>query len=254
MRIGIILTAGKQTRFLSNNLKCLMPYLDSTVLEENIKTMEKFTDIIYLVTNKDNNKYFENIKFKNNVKILILNKYGLGNGDSLLRSLSMINLINVTQCFLIWSDSIINISDLYSNCIKAFNLKLTIPLQFINNPYLDFKLNKFRRHYIISDVNYDSIINRVGGGYHDFSIFLFNPKLIKFYLQSLYNKHWNDKELKYNNLHNNELKFFDILKDTKINKKLLANAIILNNLNSNNSFNTIEEYENLIKGENKNGK
>ena len=54
MTFGIILAAGKQTRFKSEIPKCIWPYDHmKTILEKNIEVMEDYVDKIYVVLNED---------------------------------------------------------------------------------------------------------------------------------------------------------------------------------------------------------
>ena len=103
MRVGFILTAGKQSRFDSQIPKALSRYNGLSILDINIDIMKHYCDDIYVVCSDINKKYF--YKYK-----IIVTKKNMGCGDTVTKAIDYyINEYkpsNNTECIIQWGDSI----------------------------------------------------------------------------------------------------------------------------------------------------
>lgn len=242
--IGIILSAGKQTRFDSQLPKALMKYnTGDTVLDINIKTMSKFCDVIYIIINKENdNSLYTLIKEKyDNVNLLSITS-GLGDGHAVLKSLESIKYKIGDKVYLIWGDSIQDDERLFVATENAYNNMFTLPLRYEKEPYVQFIVE----YGLVRKVKFKKYEETVGEGYHDYSLFLFNPSIMRDVLERHHNNYWKEEEQTYIS-RNNELVFLDIINEHQ--DKLFPHAVIIDTVGStsNNAYNTIEEYKKIIK-------
>lgn len=242
--IGLILSAGQQTRFDSYLPKSLMKYnLDNTVLDINIKTMSKFCDQIYVVTNKENDNLLYNtiVNKYNNVTQISINS-GLGDGHAVLESLKSIKFKNNDKMFLVWGDSIQDDERLFVATQNAYNNMFTLPLRYEKNPYVQFVVD----YGIVRKVKFKKYNDNIEDGYHDYSLFLFKPTLMLNVLTLHHKKYWKEEEKKYI-YRNNELVFLDVINEYQ--DKLFPYTVIIDTVGSTsmNSYNTIDEYKKIIK-------
>lgn len=253
---GIILAAGKQTRFCTEIPKALHPYKDSNIIKTNIDIMSKYTTDINVITSKTNYDYFIQPQYKipADVKILSIAS-GYGCGDAVLKSLEKI-FNRENRAFLIWGDSIQTNSDLYEICYDNFNdCDMLIPVVKEDSPYVKIITDD---NDIVIDVQYSKYSGKLSAGFHDLSFFMFNLINTKNILNDMKNLLWNKYYEKYNNTNcflpyrNNELIFLDIILYTNLFKnryKIKAVDVTDYNIKS-RSFNSVEEYNEIIKGEN----
>lgn len=242
--IGMVLSAGKQTRFGSQLPKALMKYnTTDTVLDINIKTMSKFCDIIYIIINKENdNSLYKPIKEKyNNIQLVSINS-GLGDGHAVLESLKSIKYNLRDKIYLIWGDSIQDDERLFVATENAYNNMFTLPLRYEKEPYVQFVVE----YGLVRKVKFRKYEETTEEGYHDYSLFLFNPNVMREVLELHHKKYWKEEEQKYIN-RNNELVFLDIINEHQ--DKLFPHAVIIDTVGSTsvNAYNTIEEYKKIIK-------
>lgn len=239
MRYGIILAAGNQSRFSSDIPKALGMLNGKCLLDINIEHMSRYVDEVYLVTSTSNNFFFED--FKDKVNILTIES-GFGCGDAVLKSLSLLDLQKDDSVFLIWGDSVQNNNILYEECLNNYNNFFIIPLEYQNNPYVDFILSNNK----VKNILFTKYGNIITEGHHDYSLFYFNGLYVKSFLVQLYNKYFNIQQNSYSVPNRkNELLFLDLF---NLDLNIDAEVVIIENVSSNNSFNTIDELNKLNKG------
>ena len=197
--IGIILSAGFQTRFDSIMPKTLMMYDDhQTILEKNIDTMLNFCDIIYVVINvKSLSESYEFIVNKYiGVKLISINS-GLGDGHAVLQSLRYINRISTflpnDRVFLVWGDSIQDEKSLFKSTLNSYNESFTLPVKYESDPYVQFIITDT----YINGVKFKRYNDDVSSGYHDYSLFLFNPITMLVVLTLHDENNWNNEDKMY---------------------------------------------------------
>lgn len=245
--IGIILSAGYQTRFDSIIPKSLMMYDDNlNILQKNIETMSKFCDIIYVIINNKSidDVYKSVIDEYNNVELVKINS-GLGDGHAVYESLKQINKLSEfkrkDRVFLIWGDSIQDDENLFSSTLSEYNSSFTLPVKYEHEPYVQFIVD----YGNVVKVKFKKFNDEITSGYHDYSLFLFNPNIMLNVLKLHDEKYWNENKKTY--IHRNgELVFLDILNEHV--DKLFPHVVIMDNIGktSINAFNTISEYNKLI--------
>lgn len=249
---AIILSAGKQSRFIQNFPKTLLPYDDKmSIMDINIKTLSKQVDKIFVVLEKNvdslttliYNKFLDSY---DNIEKIYINS-GSGTGDAILKTLNIIkySIEDDARIVLIWGDSIqdseILITTLLDTQFKYDDIIL--PLEEVLPMYTAFGLNIDNTvKSIITDKNMKINFTPV---YHDYSIFmfLFNNVLNACEQTSIHINRINS----FNSSNRfREFDFFDIINF----KYTIARAIIIKNISSKNSYNTVDEYHTVI-GENK---
>lgn len=232
MVYGLIICAGKQSRFGLDLPKALVTYKDSCLLDLNLDAMNKYCDKSYVVCSNYNKQYFESYN-----KIVI--ESGLGSGDAVLKALQNLDLKPTDTCFIQWGDSF-QTEDIYKACIENFNdedLEVLIPCVYEDKPYVKVSNN--------IDGNTEILFSKYGDnitpGYHDLSIFYSNALMLLNKLKEFNCKYYING--KYNHKHN-EFEFLDVFNDTDLNATILNMGTY-----KDFSFNTLEQYNNLIKGE-----
>lgn len=242
---GLIVAAGSQKRFNGKMPKALVPYNNSSLLEHNIKIMKNYCKKIHVLCSVNDFDLFEKY-IEKNVSIIAI-KSGLGCGDAILKGLEYIKGNNIIT---IWGDSIQIDKNIYSKCINYYSLSpidFLMPVKYENKPYVQIKID--------DNENIDSVIfskitpDLITSGYHDLSFFVFNKNKIKKVLNKIKDIYFNNDKNSYEMRENsNEFSFLDIFNFyKKCNyKKINSCILIFENINGNNSFNTIEEYSEII--------
>ena len=234
--IGLIIAAGKQTRFKSLTPKALCKYGDKTLAEYNINILSKYCDRVLVVVSDYNHKKFEEVLPKDS--IINVHVYGLGSGDAILRaSRHLLNFNFNDSVFICWGDTILD-DEVVSNVIHYYKStklgdKILIPVVWEKNPYvqLDGKGVKFSKYG-----------DKVRPGFHDLSMFIGNLYDIlvscsKFEVSFFKLK---DGDFIYEHKHGNEFEFLDIFNED------CASYAMYQLLNyKDKSFNTVEELDKL---------
>lgn len=232
MIYGLILCAGKQSRFGSTLPKALVKYGDQCLLDMNLKAMENYCDRAYVVCSHDNEHYFDGYN-----KIVI--DSGLGSGDAVMKALKTLKLKPIDTCFIQWGDSLQS-EDIYRTCVENYiedDGEVLIPCVYEENPYVRVADNNGDTSIFFSKYGDD-----IKPGYHDLSVFYSNAMILLDRLNEFYCKYYCDG--KYNHKHN-EFEFLDVFNDTELN------AHIYNMKDYRDfSFNTLEQFNNLIKEDN----
>ena len=228
MTLGLIICAGKQTRFHSSLPKALVEYEGKPLLDLNIENMQEYCDKIYVVCSYENESYF------NNYNKIIINS-GNGCGYAVLRALEQLNLSENDSCFIQWGDAYLDKSVYYYTKKDWDKVCVRIPCVKEEKPYV--QLIQYE-HGI--RVKFSKFGETITPGYHDLSLFYGNALNIKNKLKEFENKIL-DKDGKYHHKHNNELEFLDIFNETDVDGQIIEF--------SNNykcfSFNTIEQLNNI---------
>ncbi len=222
---GLIIAAGKQTRFTSDIPKALVKIKNTTLLDMNIENMKEYCDKIYVVCSFNNEEYFDRYN-----KIPI--ESGKGNGDAILKALDIIDN-DYCNCIIKWGDAYHD-KEIYKEI--NFNNKLVIPVKYEENPYVQLYTDTENN---IEKVTFSKYNEKITDGYHDLSIFYVNIGYIREYLIKFANKITINGN--YVHKHNNELEFLDLFNDTDIIGKIQI-------INDDNifSFNTIEELNKIM--------
>ena len=232
MIYGLIMCAGKQSRFGAELPKALIEYHGKCLLDINLDAMNKYCDKSYVVCSIENKQYFKDYN-----RIVI--KSGLGSGDAVMKALQHLDLQPSDTCFIQWGDSL-QTEDIYKSCIDNFDsddLEVLIPCVYEDKPYVKV-YNNIDGNTQIFFTKYGDTISP---GYHDLSVFYSNALMLLNKLVEFNCKYYKDGC--YNHKHN-EFEFLDVFNDTDLN------ATILNmKAYKDFSFNTLEQFNDLVKGE-----
>lgn len=228
MIYGLIICAGKQTRYNSNTPKSLAKINDNTtLLDINIKNMSEYSDVVYIVCSNENSKYFSN--YDN----LIIIDSGYGSGDAILKALNKLDIKNEDTCFIQWGDSLQRDTIIFNELLSNYRGISLIPCTYEDKPYVQIIQNNNKVKVLFSKFN-----DPISSGYHDLSIFYCNAIDLFTYL-----KEWRDSNFKnghYIHKHSNEFEFLDVFNDTEID------ATVLNIEHYDDfSFNTVEQFNKL---------
>lgn len=233
-KIGIILAAGKQTRFNSDIPKALNLYDNKTVLEHNISILEKYVDEIYVICSDWSIDKFKALNIENDKINVVSIDSGHGCGDGVMKSLKLIK--EYADILLLWGDSIQD--DLVvSRLVDSYRGYCLVPVVMEEKPYVQFKAGE--KHFI-HNVLFSKYNHKIDDeGYHDLSIFMFDKELIYKKLYTMHKKYWNGESYK---TKSGELVFLDIFNENKNLGKILK----MSNVKA-KSFNTLEEFNKIVK-------
>lgn len=206
MIIGLIIAAGKQTRFESEVPKALVRYKGKPLLEHNIENMKTVCDKVYVVVNLENQSLFDQY---NTISI----RSGNGCGDAVLKALLSSTVQAEDTIIVQWGDTL-HTPRLYHKLVTAYidNKRWIIPCVQEDSPYVQIVPANGGVKVLFSKYG-----DAVTSGYHDLSVFCGNAgemtqKLLEFADQYLINS----PGRLYNHPHNNELQFLDVFNETNI--------------------------------------
>ncbi len=232
MIYGLIICAGKQSRFKSDIPKALMQINGTSLLERNIKAMTPYCDEIYTVCSTENQHHF-----KTPNKIVI--NSGKGSGDAVLKALEKLHIAPDDSCFIMWGDSLQN-STIFAVLKKNYHGVSLIPCTYEENPYV--QIIPMKKDKVL--VRFSKFGEPISAGFHDLSIFYCNAIELLEKLKEFQHKIL-DLDENYVHKHNNEMEFLDVFNETD----LRANILDLKYYKA-FSFNTLEQFQKLVDEEN----
>lgn len=225
--IGLIIAAGKQSRFKSDKPKALCKINDETVVEHNCKLLSKHCKKVYIITSIDMVDQFSSDNY-NTVGI----KSGMGSGHAIYEALRSLKL-GKEEVAICWGDTLLTekLVDDTAKDAKTYSNYLYVPVEICSKPYVELVRGQGALFKKYGDKVNDS-------GYHDLSLFYSKADLLLKYC-----KKFNDNFLKgdhYEHKHGNEFEFFDI-----INEPASMPFIPAITREKSYSFNTLEELEDI---------
>lgn len=231
MVYGLIIAAGKQSRFSEATPKALMAYKNSTLLDINIENMEAICDEVYVVTSYENTQWF-----KGHQQLVIESGYGCG--DAVMRALALLKLNSDDTVFIQWGDCL-HTKQIYRDLKNIYVDKWLIPCVREDNPYVQVVQEAdYKIHIYFSKYN-----EPITGGYHDLSLFYGNAvelqqKLVSFADSIRSNE---NKIHLYKHKHGNEMQFLDVFNETNLKGQIIEYTEY-----DMFAFNTVEEFTKLI--------
>ncbi len=235
MIVGLIISAGNQSRFKSEIPKSLMPVGDRPLLQINIDRMSKFCDKVMVVCSFANEHFFTDEILGDAQKIVI--ESGKGSGDAVWKALNQIAVSSEDTCYIQWGDCLQD-DVVYSRIKDNYSGEMVIPCTKEKSPYVQIipVENDCVR------VHFSKFNEPITEGYHDLSVFYGNAMLLKNKL-SEFSRKITDENGNYVHKHKNEMEFLDVFNETNIKAKVVE----ITNYND-FSFNTLEQYaDNLAK-------
>lgn len=230
MVYGLIISAGKQSRFESATPKALMSYGNCTLLDINISNMKVTCDEVYVVVSKENQHWFDGYP-----KIVI--ESGNGCGDAVMRALAQLELNEDDTVFIQWGDCFHTLH-IYQDLRNRYVDTWLIPCVKEEKPYVQIEPISFNRVV----VRFSKYNEPITSGYHDLSLFYGNAKEMLYHLQQFANHSLSqNKETLYQHKHGNELQFLDVFNETF----LRAQVVELTDYED-NSFNTLAQFQELM--------
>lgn len=230
MKIGLIIAAGKQSRFKEQTPKCLAKINGTCILDTTVENLSKYCDKVFVVCSIENESYFEDF---DHVSIVS----GLGSGDAILRAIEALSLQNKISkndyAIIQWGDALVS-EELYQKLDFDADY-CSIPCTFEANPYVQIIPYSDKK----IAVKFSKYNDQITPGYHDMCVFGANINLLYNKLCDFYYKFYTSDH--YNHVHGQEFEFLDVFNDTDYQGKIIEVDSSL----STKSFNTIEELKNL---------
>lgn len=237
MRYGLIISAGKQTRFKSECPKALAKIGDERVLDINIRHMKQFCDKVFVVCSYENKDWFHDYE-----RIEIESGYGCG--DAVMKGLEKLNASSYDYVFVQWGDCV-HKSTIYQSLINAIAFGedevvdgVVIPCVTEEKPYVQITPNPYSRRFSVFFSKYGEKTSR---GYHDLSLFYSRVSYLLRYLHTFKDNIWDKEKKCYVHKHGNEMQFLDVFNETLICGLLLDMGDY-----KDFSFNTEEELNQKI--------
>lgn len=229
MIYGLIIAAGKQSRFDADLPKALMPVTsEMNMLDINMNHLQSICDECYVVCSTENESYFSSYPH-------LTIESGYGCGDAVLRALEELPLTWNDTCFIQWGDSL-HKQSIYQHLISSFKDCMLIPCVIEENPYV--QIVSAGKH--LCRALFSKYGEKTEKGYHDLSLFYGNANEILTALYKMQFLFWDGT--KYTHHHGNELQFLDALNDVNLEAEILP----INSDYSTVSFNTVEEYTDCV--------
>lgn len=229
-RIGLIMSAGNETRFEGDKPKSLSMIGDKCLLDMNIGVLKEFCNDVKVVVSTKNESYFHGYD-------TITIESGKGCGDAVMKALAELKCSSSDTCIIMWGDCIANrevIELMLGRTLDVYDI--IVPCHYESKPYVS--LTKVSGYISASFSKYGEI-GAKEHGFHDFGMFYGFCNIIASSLMDLANRHV-DVHGNYIHKHGNELNFLDIFNETEIVGDLLEIDDI-----EPKSFNTLEELSNL---------
>lgn len=233
MNYGLILCAGKQSRFKSETPKALVEINGSTLLSRNIRAMSSVCDKIYVVCSVEKQKFFTPKKLLSAIRMPILS--GKGSGDAVWQALNKLDIQVGDKCFILWGDCLQR-RETYLRLNNSYNGTTLIPCKKEEHPYVQIMPNgRGGVTALFSKFN-----EPISQGYHDLSLFCCNALELKLCLNRFHDKIV-DRFGSYIHKHGNEMEFVDVFNETDIS----ANVLEFENYDE-FAFNTLEQLMSAI--------
>ena len=223
-RVGLILSAGKETRFSDDKPKALSIVKDGMLLDLNRKLLQEYCDDVYVVCSTQNERWFKGYK-----RLIIESGYGCG--DAVMKALQQAP--QYSQVMIAWGDCILQkqvIDDCFYKLEWPFDI--VIPCTWEVSPYV--RLKEIKGSIKVEFGKYGEV---EGDGFHDYGFFYGDTHAILSALEELCNEYRTKDGYKHK--HGNEIEFLDIFNETTIIGRIVpSTAIAL-------SFNTKEELNEI---------
>lgn len=234
MNYGLIICAGKQSRFKSDIPKALVNLNGEILLKRNIKAMKPYCDKIIVVCSIEKQSFFtKDILLDAELKPIASGK---GSGDAVWQILKNMEFKSEDRCYIMWGDSLQK-QETYSRLNREYNGVSLIPCKKEEKPYVQIKkTGEFCLEVLFSKFN-----EQITEGYHDLSLFLCNALELKNKLNEFHDKIVNDRG-EYSHKHGNEMEFLDVFNDTNI----MADIVEFDEFDE-FAFNTVEQFEEKAK-------
>ena len=234
MIYGLIIAAGKQSRYKSEIPKALATVDGHCLLDINIFNMSRVCDQVWVIASHDNAKYFTN----HAQRVLAIDS-GYGSGDAIMKALSFFSITPHDRVFIQWGDCLSHdgiYQLLYESCDDyTVSHGMIIPCVYEKNPYVQL---------VPTDNGAVVYFSKYGeptkAGYHDISIFYGSAWVLQDYLVRFAEKIIDDSPKHYKHKHGNEMEFLDLFNETKIPVELM----VLDSYKD-ISFNTVDELNKI---------
>ena len=225
MIYGIIVSAGKETRFKGDKPKTLSLYKGRSFLERNYDTLASLCNRTVVVASHENKDWF------NDYDTIVIES-GYGCGDAVMKALASLNVTKEDECFIVWGDCLCQCANLLY-MYGQNSERILIPCVWEESPYVSLVAKE--------DGSIKVLFGKYGEvsepGFHDLGVFYGNANLILTKLNELAKKI--EKNGQYIHKHGNEMQFLDIFNDTDVKGSIMpVNCKAI-------SFNTIEELNSL---------
>ena len=228
MVYGLIICAGKQTRFKSEVPKALVPINGKTLLQRNVDAMSTECDEIYVVCSNQNQHFFD-------CKNKLYFESGKGSGDAVWQALEMLNIKKGDFCYVIWGDALTT-PEIYTKTKKAYKRDGVVPCVYEDKPYVQI----IPKQAGGVSAKFSKFGEEISAGYHDLCVFYFDADIMLKKLRQFRNKIL-DANGNYCHKHGNEMEFLDVFNETDIKPDILE----MENFKA-FSFNTIEQLKELL--------
>ncbi len=228
MVYGLIICAGKQSRFKSQTPKALVTVKGKTLLQRNIEAMSKECDKIYVVCSNQNQHYFD---YKNKIFF----ESGKGSGDAVWQALERLNIKKGDFCYVLWGDALTT-PEIYTQIKNAYKKDGVIPCVYESNPYVQI----IPKENGGVSAKFSKFNEKTTAGYHDLSLFYFDADVLLKKLRDFRNK-ITDKNGNYCHKHGNEMELLDVFNETNIKPDILEIKHY-----KDFSFNTVEQLKDLL--------
>ena len=223
---GLIVSAGKETRFNGDKPKTLSLYNGKSFLDWNIESLSPHCDEVLVVVSNENKHWFKEYN-------TIVIDSGYGCGDAVMKALSSLNVEDNDECFVVWGDCLCRHAKALQIFGRGDNIAILIPCTWESSPYVCLS-ESLDGGIKVSFSKYGEVF---GAGYHDLGVFYGNAKLMHNKLKEFAQKITFNGG--YRHKHGNEMQFLDIFNETDIKGAILPTRI------KSISFNSIEELNNL---------
>lgn len=226
MIYGLILAAGKQSRYGSDVPKALANIGNRTLLDINIERLSSICDEVYVVCSYQNEGYFTN--YSNRIVI----ESGKGCGDAVLKAIKALPHNEVDTCIIQWGDSLVE-TGLYTEMLDRYTGKWIIPCEISDLPYVQI----FPTDGSVK-ISFSKYGEHTAKGFHDLSVF-YGPMAEFERMASQFEEKYLDGET-YVHKHGNEFQFLDIFNDTPLEASAYHTAY------KGYAFNTLDELSSLL--------
>lgn len=231
MIYGLIISAGKETRFHDSKPKALSMIGNVCLLDHNIACLKNFCDKVVVVCNNENEQWFG--KYEH-----IVITSGFGCGDAVLRALDEFSFDATDQVFVSWGDCVLSNKVLQNTKEKVGDKHcLGIPCAIEQKPYVRLVKHDNKGNVRVEFGKYGEVN---GSGYHDFGVFYGYAKYIRFFLYVFHDKAFDCESGQYKHRHGNEMQFLDVCNETDIDVMLIPM-----NESKAQSFNTKYELKSI---------